>query len=274
MNECCDLTGGMLEVQPKEKAENQVRSKRMKNAIKKIFRLLGYDLRKIPSVQPGIPDATLYRPLFSPWLAPGFQRYYELAARHSLVSSDRCYVLDRLTRHAFHLPGHFWECGVYKGGTASLLVALLREQASAKKLHLFDTFEGMPQTDAEKDLHEKGDFSDTSLAEVQAHVDGGEIATFHPGFIPDTFVGLESELIAFAHIDVDIYKSVIDCLDFIYPRLSPGGVIVVDDYGFPSCPGARRAVDDFFAVRPEVPLCLTTGQAIVFRHSQKDWANS
>lgn len=249
-----------------KKGKILVESKQMKNAFKRVLRPFGYELRKIPSAQPRIPDAELYRPLFSPWLAPGFQRYYEIAAPHSLVSLDRCYVLYRLSRHALHVPGNFWECGVYKGGTASLFVAILREQGSVKKLHLFDTFEGMPQTDAEKDLHKKGDFSDTSLAAVQAHVDGGEIATFHPGFIPDTFARLDSERIAFAHIDVDIYQSVMDCLVYIYPRLSPGGVIVFDDYGFPSCPGARRAVDDFFAVRPEVPLCLTTGQAIVFRH--------
>jgi hypothetical protein len=85
------------------------------------------------------------------------------------------------------------------------------------------------------------------------------------GFIPDTFVGLESVQIAFAHIDVDIYKSIMDSLKFIWPRLSFGGFIVLDDYGFPTCPGARASVDEFFQREPCAPLCLPTGQALVFK---------
>jgi O-methyltransferase len=244
-----------------------------KSMTRKILKTLGYEIRKIrrvpQEIPDRIPDAELYRPLFCPWLAPAFGSYYELAARRSLVSRDRCWVLYCLGRQALNVPGNFWECGVYKGGTASMIVAMLREHTPTKTLHLFDTFEGMPETDVTKDLHMKGDFSDTSLEEVRMHVDGGESAIFHAGFIPITFAGLESERIAFAHIDVDIYKSIMDCLEFIWPRLSPGGVIVFDDYGFPSCPGARQAVDTFFATKPEVPLCLSTGQAIVIANAAK-----
>jgi O-methyltransferase len=233
-------------------------------AINRLIRPLGYQAVKIPRVPRGIPDAELYRPLFSPWLAKEFEQYYSLAASRSLVSRDRCYVLYCLGRQAVHVTGNIWECGVYKGGSAAMLSALLRDLAPEKELHLFDTFEGMPETDLEKDLHKKGDFSDTSLEEVTAYVDSA-LAVFHPGLIPETFAGLESERIAFAHIDVDIYRSILDCLEFIWPRLSAGGAVVFDDYGFPSCPGARQAVDEFFAAKPEVPLCLSTGQAIVWR---------
>lgn len=236
-----------------------------KKIVKKAFRVLGYDVQKLPRSYVGIPDAELYQPLYCPWLQPAFQRYYENAARHSIVSQDRCYVLYSLGRQALNIPGSFWECGVYKGGTASLLVTMLRDHAASKKMHLFDTFHGMPQTDSQRDLHKKGDFSDTTLAEVKANVDGAETAFFHCGLIPDTFAGLESETIAFAHIDVDIYEAHVSCLHFIYPRLSAGGIMVFDDYGSPTCPGARLAVDEFFIDKPEVPLCLTTGQAIVIR---------
>ncbi|MFZ0215142.1 MAG: TylF/MycF/NovP-related O-methyltransferase, partial [Candidatus Dormiibacterota bacterium] len=87
----------------------------------------------------------------------------------------------------------------------------------------------------------------------------------HPGYIPDTFQGLDVQRIAWAHVDVDIYQSVLDCIDFIYPRLVPGGYMIFDDYGFPSCVSARRAVDEEFADKPEVPLCLPTGQCMVVR---------
>jgi O-methyltransferase len=83
--------------------------------------------------------------------------------------------------------------------------------------------------------------------------------------IPDTFGESGDLRFAFSHVDVDIHKSVLDCCRFLYPRTAMGGVIVFDDYGFPSCPGARQAVDEFFADKPEYPLVLRSGQAIVFR---------
>jgi len=237
----------------------------LKSTIKRALRSLRRTSHHGPAAPQAIPDAELYRPLYSPWFSAEFERYYRLADRRSLVSRDRCYVLYSLARQAAHATGDFWECGVYKGGTAAMLAALLRDIAPSRKLHLFDTFQGMPETDAGKDVHRKGDFSDTSLSKVKAYLGGDERVIFHPGLIPATFAGLESERIAFAHIDVDIYKSIIDSLDFIWPRLSSGGVVVFDDYGFPTCPGARQAVDTFFAQKPEVPLCLSTGQAIVWR---------
>ncbi len=214
-----------------------------------------------------IPDRDLYRPLFSPWLAQSgaFHHYYEIAAPRTLVSADRCHVLYTLLRQALGVEGDVWECGVYRGGTAAMLAALLAERKSTKRLFLFDTFEGMPATDAAKDKHLGGDFADTSAREVADYVGHAELCVIRKGFIPETFAGLESARIAFAHIDVDIYRSIIDCLDFIWPRLSPGGFVVFDDYGFASCPGARAAVDEFFHDQLAVPLCLPTGQAVVFK---------
>ena len=179
-------------------------------------------------------------------------------------------MLYTLALQALHVNGEFCEFGVYKGGTAILLSEIMtRENSeSIKKLHLFDTFEGMPVTDPKRDLHQLGDFNDTSLEQVKNNVGKQEIVVFHPGVIPDTFKGMESKWISFAHVDVDIYKSVWDCCVFIYPRLEKGGMMIFDDYGFPSCPGARQAVDQFFKDKPEEPLVLSTGQAIVFRSNQ------
>jgi O-methyltransferase len=231
---------------------------------------IGYELKRIrsrPANERNIPDGELYRPLFSPWLGKGeFAKYYALAAPKTLVSPDRCYVLWILLRQALNLNGDIWECGVYKGGTAAMMAAILRDSAQPdKKLFLFDTFQGMPETDAEKDLHQKGDFHDTSAEAVSNYVGADEFCVVRQGLIPDTFEGLESASIAFAHVDLDIYKSILDCLNFIWPRLTLGGFIVFDDYGFPTCPGARTAVDEFFATRACVPLCLPTGQAVVFK---------
>jgi len=239
----------------------------------KLLLKLGLVIRRRSTAITDIPDANFYElyvgaPYFSPWLGYGeFGHCFELAQPFTVVSADRCYVLYTLASQALRLNGEFWECGVYKGGTAMLLTALIGQDKASQpsvKLHLFDTFEGMPSTDAQRDLHRRGDFSDTSLESVKSRVSGGGIAIFHKGLIPDTFSGMEDSKISFAHIDVDIYQSVLDCCSFIYPRLIPGGFIVFDDYGQPSCPGARQAVDAFFEDKPEQPLVLATGQAVVF----------
>jgi O-methyltransferase len=221
---------------------------------------------------PDIPDGHLYRPLFSPWFGGGdraFREMYEPIRPYSLVSSDRCWVLWSLARQAALLGGEWWECGVYKGGTAMLLAGLIERlrqelnQAQHLTLRLFDTYQGMPPTDAQRDVHRAGDFADTDAASVRARVPQ-PFVHLHAGFIPHTFEGLHDAQIALAHIDVDIYSSILDCCRFIYPRMLAGGFIVFDDYGFPTCPGARQAVDEFFADKPEVSLVLPTGQALVF----------
>ena len=244
----------------------------MAKVIKKAFSRLGYDIRKKRPPVTGIPDAEFYTPVFCPWLGYGeFKHYYDRAKQHTIVSMDRFYTLFTLASQALSLPGDIWECGVYKGGTAILFAELIASKACAeKKLHLFDTFQGMPETDPEKDLHRLGDFADTSLSAVMERVGRPDTVRYHPGFIPETFAGLETAQIAFAHIDVDIYQSILDCCQFILPRLTLGGFMVFDDYGFPSCPGARAAVDEFFKDRPEKPLVLSTGQAIIFKSSAEN----
>ena len=213
-----------------------------------------------------VADAELYQPLYSPWLGePSFERVYQRTRPFTLVSRDRCYVLWRTLQQAMHLDGEVVECGVFRGGTALLEAETMRSQDAVRRLHLFDTFAGMPATTSGIDRFESGDFGGTSIESVQALLAPYEGVDFHAGYIPDTFNGLEVDRIAWAHVDVDIYKSVRDCIEFIYPRLVPGGYMVFDDYGFPSCASARRAVDESFTGRPEVPLCLPTGQCLIVK---------
>lgn len=178
----------------------------------------------------------------------------------TLVDATRCFMLWQLALLAKTASGEAAELGVYKGGTAKIIGTTLA--GSGKTLRLFDTFEGMPQTSADKDLHVSGDFGDTSLAAVKKLLSGLENTSFHPGFFPESAAG---ESFCFAHVDVDIYPSAKAACEYFWPRLSAGGIMVFDDYGSPSCPGAKRAVDEFFADKGRPLVYLPTGQAVAFR---------
>lgn len=226
-----------------------------------------------------LPDQQLYQPFARGWatLAPWLGDPQIIAMRQrlhargqiTLVDADRAWTLAQCLRHTQALSGEVWETGVYQGGSATLLKLLLEEAGAAgdrTTLRLFDSFEGLPHSHHKLDFHHAGDFADTGLEQVRTTVGAEDWIDFRKGWIPATFTGLEQARIRFAHIDVDLHPAILDCCAFIYPRLVPGGMLVFDDYGLPSCPGARAAVDQFFADKREVPFPLINGQCLVVRH--------
>jgi O-methyltransferase len=215
-----------------------------------------------------VPDAHLYQPLYSPWEGAADYADHERVIRpHTLVSRDRCHVLWRTLQQALRLPGDLVECGVFRGGTALLEARTLAaaEADTRRQLHLFDSFQGMPEDISKAESFRPRDLDRTSPNHVRDLLADYPFVRLHVGFIPDTFAGLELGPVAWAHIDLDIYEPIRDAIALLYPRLVPGGFLVFDDYGFPSCAGARRAVDEAFADKPEVPLCLPTGQCLVVK---------
>jgi O-methyltransferase len=215
-----------------------------------------------------VPDAGLYRPFFSPWDGlPPFEEHYQAVKKHTMVSRDRCHVLWRTLQQGLRLEGDVVECGVFRGGTALLAARTIAAagQGGYRALHLFDSFEGMGGNISDDDSFRPGDFGRTSAEHVRGLLGPYPFVEMHVGFIPDTFAGLELGRIAWAHVDLDLYESIRDAIDYLYPRLAPGAFLIFDDYGFPSCPGARRAVDEAFADKPEVPLCLPTAPCLVVK---------
>jgi O-methyltransferase len=194
--------------------------------------------------------------------AAGFAPLWRVARTRTLLDEARAQTLFQLARHASQLDGAMAEIGVYRGGTARLLASVA--DAASRELHLFDTFVGMPRAD-ERDLHMSGDFWQTSLEEVQRFVGGFRSTVFHQGEFPATAPPVAKQRFSFVHVDVDIARSVEACCEFFYPRLVPGGVLLFDDYGFTSCPGAKLATDAFFADKPEPVMHLTTSQALVLK---------
>ncbi len=242
-----------------------------------VLRVRGYLVRKTVVPPVAIPDIAAYHPyvndwaIYSPWTTDALIKEVidELLARgaRTLVSPDRLWTLRNSLLQTRDLDGEVWELGVYKGGTALLLRRMLERLSprlgTAIGLRLFDTFGGMPATDKARDVHNAGDFGDTSLDAVRSLVGSETWIDYRQGIVPASFGGLDGCAIRFAHIDLDIYEAIYAACAFVYPRLLPGGMIVFDDYGFWSCPGARAAVDEFFSNKRETPFALPTGQALV-----------
>lgn len=203
--------------------------------------------------------------LYCPFHKEGteFFRMFRKTAEVPNLGRERLWTIYQMAKQSLHVQGSFFECGVYVGGTSLFLAQIL--EGSGKTLHLFDTFAGMPETDPMRDWHKAGDFADAPIEQVRRTVGHEHTAVFHQGWMPATFAGMERERIAFAHIDTDIYQSTMDCCEFVFPRMAPGGVIVFDDYGQITCDGARVAIDEYFADKREVPLSLMTKQAVVFK---------
>jgi O-methyltransferase len=172
-------------------------------------------------------------------------------------------MIYQFSKQISSLKGDIAEVGVFKGGTARLLAESTRGQN--KRIHLFDTFEGIPHSDPKHDIVRQGDFKDTSLEGVKRYLSGFDHIDFYQGLFPQTARSLEALKFSLAHIDVDIHRSVADCCHFFYPRMEKGGIMIFDDYGHPCCPGAKTAVDEFFIDKAEKPCYLPTGQCVVIR---------
>jgi len=213
-------------------------------------------------------EGTYDQVVFCPWVGHGeFGNLFgNEEKKRTIVSRDRVWLLYGLLKHTCRaaVDGETWECGVYKGGTAMLLGKVLASCGSPCILRLFDMFGGMPKVDPTRDMHREGDFSDTSVEAVREVVRYSH-TELRKGRIPETFDGLQDTRIRFAHVDVDLYRSVFDCCEFIWPRLSQGGIMVFDDYGFAPTAGARDAVDEYFSDKAVFPVYLPTGQAFVMK---------
>jgi len=186
------------------------------------------------------------------------------ARKLTLLTDEAMFNLYQVGRQVAAGAGDVAEVGVYRGGTAVLLAQVF--EPAGKRLFLFDTFEGMPESADERvDRHRAGDFDDTSLDAVTRALSRWDNVELCQGFFPGTARAVGDRTFALVHVDVDIYQSVSDSCEFFYPRLTTGGAMVFDDYGQRSCPGARKAVDEFFSDRPEHPFYLPTGQCVVWR---------
>ncbi|MBV9355241.1 MAG: class I SAM-dependent methyltransferase [Chloroflexi bacterium] len=182
----------------------------------------------------------------------------------------RLVSLFRLARTVIRegVPGDVVECGVAQGGTAAVLARAVR--ASSRTVWLYDSFEGLPPPEA-VDGAAAGQYVGTcrgTLGEVQTTLARagvrGERTRLVKGWFEDTLPNAEVSQIALLHVDGDWYRSVRTCLESLYDRVAPGGVVVIDDYGH--WPGCRLATDDFLRERQiRTPLVRVDSARRYFR---------
>jgi O-methyltransferase len=197
-----------------------------------------------------------------------------MAQKSLAVDGIRVIMLRTMLEHVSKLPdGDYAELGTYRGISARLIYQNMRDDCN---LHCFDTFEGFDRRDlgleskdvAERELNES--FSDTTLERTKQYILGDDPdrsrLMLHKGFFPDTFDGQENHVWRFVQLDADLYMPTLAGLKCFFPKLVPGGVLLLHDY-FSFFTGVRRAADEYFSDHGVVvvPFADKAGTGIVVK---------
>lgn len=220
---------------------------------------------------------------------PFFTHYYNKGMQLSGTPDsgskrrERFYNLVQLLTQVLDLNGNIVECGCWKGLSSYLLNHWLREHNASydgKGYHIFDSFEGLSEPTAEdvivmdlvqsgkaragKPFKPKGGYA-AGMEQVRQVLYEFPAIVWHPGWLPQSLEGLPENSYRFVHVDVDLHEPTLGAIEYFYPRLVPGGLIVCDDYGSLFWPGAQKAVDDFCERNRLRPMALSTGQAVIWK---------
>jgi O-methyltransferase len=244
-----------------------------KRAIERGMRLAGYEIRRLPPSTGA--DYGPLQPLadYCPWAGDAhFQKTYSAIKSHTLVDVYRCHELWQLVEQAAKLPeGDLIEVGVWRGGTGGLLATRCASLGLNCRVYLCDTFTGVVKADAAEKVYAGGEHSDTSIAIVKALMRdlGVENEVILEGIFPDdTGVLVGDSRFRFAHIDVDVYRSAKESVEWLWPRLVIGGMMVYDDYGFQQCEGITRFVNEQRKYADRVVMYNLNGHAVIVKTAE------
>jgi O-methyltransferase len=224
-----------------------------------------------PEIRCGVGPNERFNWLTRRYAYPHLLTYRAQAQQAGLVSmldEARMHQLLTMLLYSLTLPGDTIECGVYMGGTSAFMA---HAASKARKTHFAcDSLSGLPDETEHDNVHKRGNFADASLAEFRQGIStlGLEQAVdIRQGWFSETLPALADKRFCFAHIDADLFESTMECLEFVYPRMSTGGWIVLDDYTWAHCEGVSEAVNLFFANKPETVVEMAGNAAAVQRLS-------
>jgi O-methyltransferase len=165
----------------------------------------------------------------------------------------------------FGVPGDIAEVGCNKGLTSVFLQMVNEAYGDHRELHVYDSFQGLPPPGPRDAYLREGDCL-CSAEDLKATFARWRVRppVVHSGWFTDTLPSGLPDAICFAYLDSDFYDSIKTSLEHVWPRLSPNGLILVDDYAdkdknpsaWDGLPGVRAAVDEYFACRQERPFVL------------------
>lgn len=204
---------------------------------------------------------------------PRFKRAYALAAATSpwvnFEMQWRTYVVCTLAEMVKRLPGDFVECGVNTGAYSRALIDYVDFQKTGKIFYLLDTYSGLVAeqiSDSERQAG-VGDYLKT-YKDVYEEV----VKTFSPfntkiikGMVPDTLPQCTAEKICYLSIDMNVVEPEIAAANYFWDKLVSGGVMILDDYGFPAHIAQKKAFDNFALEKNVSILYIPTGQGIIFK---------
>lgn len=179
--------------------------------------------------------------------------------RRWLLTANEAYTVYSLARAQSKQDGDMAEVGTYQGGSARMIC----EAKGDRTLHLFDTFEGLPiPAKQDGDVHREHQYS-CSLESVQGYLAQQRNVHYYKGRFPDSAPTNLNCRFSFAHFDVDLYESTLGCLEYFYPRMLPGGIMLSHDYSILS--GVRDAFAEFLEDKPEALIELPSTQCMVLK---------
>ncbi|WP_316187573.1 MULTISPECIES: TylF/MycF/NovP-related O-methyltransferase [unclassified Bradyrhizobium] len=178
-------------------------------------------------------------------------------------------------RQAMLIEGDFVECGVYRGDMSWVITEMIDLPSRGRTIYLYDTFSGFSDkyssSEDYPDAPQFFDFANASYGqqglyeEVVDRFKGKAYVKVIRGVVPDALVGTAPAKVAFLHLDLNSPGPERAALAHLYDRISPGGVIVFDDYGWSIFRKQKEAADQFMAERGQTILELPTGQGLAVK---------
>jgi len=179
-----------------------------------------------------------------------------------LLEYDEAYALYMAVKRTEKIAGDIAEVGVYKGGSSKLIC----EAKGDKNLHVFDTFEGIPEVDDidynifNDHKFKVGEFPG-SFELIRGYLSSYKNVFFYKGVFPSTANSVANRNFSLVHLDVDTCVSTSSGLEFFYPRMNRGGIIISHDYI--NAIGVRKAFDEFFSDKLEPVIEIARTQCLV-----------
>tara|TARA_Y100001935_G_C17311426_1_gene516719 strand:+ start:5959 stop:6633 length:675 start_codon:yes stop_codon:yes gene_type:complete len=186
---------------------------------------------------------------YTPWLNnEEFNLIYNKVQLNTLSTYHRCYELWNLIKESKKLSGEIIEIGTWRGGSGALIAYQSKKHCPNSKVYLCDTFKGVVKSGENDNNYYDGEHSDTSKSDVEnllKKLNLNNTKILEGVFPEETSHQIDqNEVFRFCHIDVDVYDSAKSIMDWIWPKIVPGGIIVFDDYGALNCSGIIKLVNE------------------------------